>query len=189
MPSRSQFIVYRMCTPFIESALNFWRYINMAICKKCGSEIPEGANVCPSCGEPASVSAQAQNIAQNFMDTADSTAEFDQSDIEQNKVMCIFAYIWFLFLIPLLAAPNSKFARFHANQGLVLFLANVALGVVFGILMFIFAFIPFAGWAINSILGLILSAFSLVFMILGIVNAANGKAKELPLIGKIIIIK
>ena len=148
----------------------------MALCKKCGAEVPEGANVCPACGEPASVSAQAQNIAQDFTNTADFTAECDPSDIEQNKVMGVLAYIGILFLIPLLAAPNSKFARFHANQGLVLFLANIALGVVFGIL-------------INSILGLALSAICLVFMILGIVNAATGKAKELPLIGKIHIIK
>ncbi len=161
----------------------------MALCKKCGAEVPEGANVCPACGEPASVSAQAQNIAQDFTNTADFTAECDPSDIEQNKVMGVLAYIGILFLIPLLAAPNSKFARFHANQGLVLFLANIALGIVFGILMVIFAFIPIVGLIINSILGLAISAICLVFMILGIVNAATGKAKELPLIGKIHIIK
>ena len=103
--------------------------------------------------------------------------------------MGVLAYIGILFLIPLLAAPNSKFSRFHANQGLVLFLANIALGVVFGILMVIFAFIPIVGLIINSILGLALSVICLVFMILGIVNAATGKAKELPLIGKIHIIK
>ncbi len=159
----------------------------MAFCKKCGTELPAGANNCPSCGEPAAVSAQ--NIAQDFMNTADITAECDPSDIEQNKVMGVLAYIGILFLIPLLAAPNSKFARFHANQGLVLFLADIALGIVLGILMVIFAFIPIVGLIINSILGLALSAFGIVYMILGIVNAATGKAKELPLIGRIHIIK
>lgn len=159
----------------------------MAFCKKCGTEIPEGANVCPSCGESAT--AQAQNMAQNFMNTADTTAEFDANDIQQNKVLSVLAYIGILFLIPLLAAPNSKFARFHANQGLVFFIASIIVGIAGGILMAIFAFIPFVGFILTGIIGLAISAFSIVFMILGIVNAATGKAKALPIIGKISILK
>ena len=47
-------------------------------------------------------------------------------------------------------------------------------------------FMPFViGWLISVLLSIAL----LVFMILGIVNAAQGKAKELPLIGSIKIIQ
>lgn len=112
--------------------------------------------------------------------TPDTTAEYDAADIEQNKVMGILSYIFILWLVPLLAAPQSKFARVHANQGLVLFLADLVCGVI----GFVLNLIPLVG----GILGWLLGVVILVLMILGIVNAATGKAKELPLIGKIKLI-
>ena len=120
----------------------------------------------------------------NFNNTPDTTAEFDQQDIEQNKVMGILAYIGILVLVPIFAAKNSKFARFHANQGLVLAIAEVALGIILGIL----GGIPYIGWLFR----IISSLFELVcvlFAVLGIINAANGKAKELPIVGKFRILK
>lgn len=101
----------------------------------------------------------------------------EQLDVEQNKVMAILAYI--LFFIPLLAAKESKFAMYHANQGLVLFLAGLVVSIVGTI-------IPFLGWLLILPIGFIVI---LVFAILGIVNAAQGKMKPLPLIGQINIIK
>ena len=95
--------------------------------------------------------------------------------------MAVLAYIGILFLIPLLAAKDSKFARFHANQGLILFLAGIVASIASGILVWI----PVIGWLISILLSIAL----LVFMILGIVNAAQGKAKELPLIGGIKILQ
>jgi len=97
----------------------------------------------------------------------------DKEDIEKNKAMAILAYI--IFLIPLLAAKDSKFAMYHANQGLVLFLLALAVNVVGGI-------IPFLGWFVILPLGNLLVV---VLAILGIVNAAKGEAKPLPLIGGI----
>jgi uncharacterized membrane protein len=96
---------------------------------------------------------------------------FEKEDIEKNKAMAILAYI--IFLIPLLAAKESKFAMYHANQGLVLFLAALAVNVVGGI-------VPFIGWFIILPLG---NLFIVVLAILGIINAAKGEAKPLPLIG------
>ena len=119
-----------------------------------------------------------------FNNTADTTAEYDPADIEQNKVMAILAYLSWLVLIPIFAAKESKFARFHANQGLVLAIAEIICWVVLGIL----SGIPFIGW----IFGLVETLFSLVclvFAVIGIVNAANGKAKELPIVGKYRILK
>ncbi|NLA78908.1 MAG: hypothetical protein GX845_05135, partial [Erysipelothrix sp.] len=41
---------------------------------------------------------------------------FTQEDIEKNKTMAGLAYL--IFFLPLVAAPESKFGKFHANQGL-----------------------------------------------------------------------
>lgn len=161
----------------------------MAFCNKCGKEIPVGANNCPNCGAPAGNTQQntqnAQDFVNNIMNTSDTTSQFDPQDINDNKGMSVLAYIGILFLIPLLACPNSRFARYHTNQGLVLFLLEVAIGVVTGI----FGIIPIAGLIIGGLISAVGGIFTLVLMILGIINAAQGQAKELPLIGKITLLK
>lgn len=116
--------------------------------------------------------------------TKDTTEEFDSSDIENNKVMGILAYISFLVLVPILGAKESKFARFHANQGLVLLIASVAAGIIIGTL----GWLPLIGWTFD-IIGVVIEIITVVLMVLGIVNAAKGKAKELPVIGSIKILK
>ena len=114
--------------------------------------------------------------------TRDITAEMDPNDIQQNKVMAILAYLSWLVLIPLLAAKESKFARFHCNQGLILAIAEIACWILFGIL----GIIPFIG-IIFRIIGWLADIAFFVFAILGIINAYNGKAKELPIIGKFLL--
>ena len=119
-----------------------------------------------------------------FMNTPDTTEEFDPADIEQNKVMGILAYLSWLVLIPIFAAKDSKFARFHANQGLVLAIAEIVVGIVIGIL----SGIPFIGW-IFSIVGSLFGLCCFIMLCIGIYNAANGKAKELPIVGKFRLLK
>jgi uncharacterized membrane protein len=99
----------------------------------------------------------------------------DPQDAEKNKAMGIIAYI--IFFVPLLAARNSKFAMYHANQGLVLFLAWVALNII--------GWIPIIGWILLP-LGWI---FLIVLAIMGIINASKGEMKPLPVIGSMQIIK
>ncbi len=120
--------------------------------------------------------------------TADTTAEFDQNDIAQNKAMGILAYFGPLCFIPMFAAKNSKFARFHANQGLVLFIACVAYNIAASIVNSIILAISWRLYFITSIISLISIVFA-ILAVIGIINAANGKAKELPLIGKIKLLK
>ena len=161
----------------------------MAFCGKCGTKVDEGVKFCPSCGNPMEAPASEQqaqtqqNTAQadfsakvtNLNNTADITDQFDKDDIEKNKVMGLLAYI--LFFIPLLAAKDSPFARYHANQGLVLFLAAILSSVIL--------IIPILGWIIAPILSIVIT----VLAVIGIINALNGKAKELPIIGKFKILK
>ncbi|MEQ2005398.1 MAG: GYF domain-containing protein [Limisphaerales bacterium] len=105
----------------------------------------------------------------------------EAEDIEKNRAFGILSYLWILFVVGLIAAPNSKFAKYHANQGLVLFLSWVVVWVA----SFVLAFIPILG----HLTILALWATLLVFVILGIVNAAGGQCKPLPLIGGFQLIK
>ncbi len=105
-----------------------------------------------------------------------ATPVFDPEDIEKNKVVSALAYI--IFFLPLIVCPDSPFGKFHANQGLVLLIVGVVGGIVLGL-------IPILGW----IIGIFFSIAIAVLAILGLVNTLNGKAKELPVIGKFTIIK
>lgn len=120
--------------------------------------------------------------AQQQQQAAPNTDGFDSQDIQNNRVMAVLAYIGWLILIPLFARRNSPFVRFHCNQGLVLAIAWLAIVILRSII-------------VNTLdlqIGFIFSLLSLavvVFSIIGIVNAIQGQAKELPLIGSIRILK
>lgn len=99
------------------------------------------------------------------------------NDVAENKAIGALAYI--LFFLPLVAAKDSEFGRFHANQGLLVTLLALIVYVV-GLI------IPWFGWFVLWPVGGIICG---VFAIIGIINAVNEKTKELPLIGGIRIIK
>ena len=90
----------------------------------------------------------------------------DSKDVEENKIFAVLAYLGILVVVPLLAKKDSKFAMFHAKQGLVLLIA----WVIAWLLSFVF-------------IGFILDIVLIIFSIWGIVNAATGKWAKLPLVG------
>lgn len=100
-----------------------------------------------------------------------------------DKVYGILSYIGILVLVPIIAG-KTQFARFHANQGLILMIIEIVVGVICGIL----SFIPVIRVIFGIISGLI-ELVTLVLSIIGIVNAANGEMKELPVIGSIHLLK
>ena len=113
---------------------------------------------------------------------------FDAEDIEKNKSMAVLAYLGILVLIPLFSAKESPYARFHTNQGLVLCIAAILYSVACSIVNAIILAISWKLYFITSILGFAGIVF-LVLAVMGIVNAVNGRVKELPLLGKYRIVK
>ncbi|MGI6257968.1 MAG: hypothetical protein ACOYJU_07855 [Anaerovoracaceae bacterium] len=113
---------------------------------------------------------------------------YTQQEVNDGKAFAILAYLGILVLIPIFAAKDNKFARYHANQGLILFIGEVIYAIIYQVVAYI-VLVSFWGlyWLL-TILGLVGLVF-LVFAILGIVNAASGKAKELPVVGGIQILK
>lgn len=103
---------------------------------------------------------------------------YDPADIEKNKVFAALAYLGILFFLPLVICPESRFGKFHANQGLLLFLFSAGGSLVLN-------FIPL----LHYILVPLYSLLMFVLFVLGLVNALTGKAKELPVIGSLRIIQ
>lgn len=79
---------------------------------------------------------------------------------------------YLLFFLPLVACPESRYARFHANQSLILLIVSIAGNIILGM-------IPIVGWILLPFFGIAV----LVFAVLGMVNGFGGKARRLPLIG------
>ncbi|SDM81729.1 DUF4870 domain-containing protein [Tenuibacillus multivorans] len=113
-----------------------------------------------------------QKEARSQVDKEEAT-----SDAEENKGLGVVAYI--IFFLPLLVAKESKFAMYHANQGLMLLITAVIINVVGTI-------IPIIGWILILPLG---NLFIFILWLIGIINAAKGEMKPLPLIGKYEILK
>ena len=123
-----------------------------------------------------------------FTNTQDNTADFASDDIEANKVLAVLSYLGILSLIPLLAAKNSEFAQYHAKQGVNLFIIEIIYSFAISIISGILLFVPVIGALVSGLLSL-LSIVFFILAVMGIVNVLNGKAKELPIVGKIKIVK
>ncbi len=107
---------------------------------------------------------------------AQDAPKVENSDVENNKILAIVGYILpILFFVPLIneASKNSPFAKFHANQQLVLLISAIIVNVVG-------AMIPFLGWFLILPIG---SIAIIVLAIIGLINAAKGEMKPLPIIG------
>ncbi len=106
-------------------------------------------------------------------------ASNDTADVNDHKLFAILGYILpFLFFIPMVndSSKNNPFARFHANQHLIL----LAIGLSF----FVLSQVLLGALGILSLLIFpIVNIGMLVLVILGIINAAQGEMKELPLVG------
>ena len=88
----------------------------------------------------------------------------DPKDVEANKYLAALSYVWVISIVMYFMKKDSSFVRFHAKQGIVLFLLEF-ISPIFG---------PFAPlvWIIAIILA-----------IKGIKACLEGKYWSMPLVG------
>lgn len=185
----------------------------MAFCRNCGNELGEGVQFCANCGTP--VEAQAQPTqqtqepqeAQQTQQTQAEQIPAEQvtvapaaDDVSANKGIAWLAYMGLLLLIPMLAKKDSKYCEYHVRQGVTLCATAIAYCIVANILLAIIgAIFPghitygyfYSYYANSGVYTLFSVIFSLgyiflgVIAIIGIVNAATGKEKKLPVFGSV----
>lgn len=109
-------------------------------------------------------------------DTQNKELMPEDEEALKNRGICMLAYLGPLVIIPILKSRDDPCVRFHANQGLVLFLAFLILhfilvpvfqGIIFKLLYFVLGF----------------------FILMGLVNAFTGENLPLPLIDRIHLLK
>ena len=100
--------------------------------------------------------------------------------IKEYKLFAILGYLLpFLFFIPMLNEKSKQvpYVRFHANQQLTLLVIWIAVSILSNMFfMILYVFMPFVNIAI------------LVFVVLGIISAAQGTMKKMPLLGDIALL-
>ena len=96
-----------------------------------------------------------------------------EKEIHEGKFFAVISYVSFLCIITLILKKDNKFALYHAKQGLVLFVMEVA--------AFIISIIPFLGWLI----GIFGYALFLLVSLWGIMQAAMGVNIRIPVITQI----
>ena len=126
----------------------------------------------------------------NILDMPDTTSYFSRSDIKSNRLMAVLSYLSVLVLIPVFAAKNSPYARFHASQGVNLLILSVLWAIVSGIIS---AIVGAIGAVVLSVLwGIVFWVITIalvLMMVIGILGALQGRARERPLIGGFRILK
>src|SRR5699024_10172267 len=101
--------------------------------------------------------------------------EATPEQIDNGKNIAIIAYLTIIGLIVAFVMNTDKknpFGAYHIRQVLGLAVSGLALGII--------GMIPFLGWLIGIIGGILI----LVMWISGLINAANGKEKPMPIMGK-----
>ncbi len=98
-----------------------------------------------------------------------STETFRSSSASGNTALAALSYLSVLFVLPFALTPEDGFAKYHAKQGLRLFIFSAVADIIGSIFPI--------GW--------ILSLFRIYCIFKGISNAINGRKEPLPYIGTI----
>ena len=172
-------------------------------CAKCGANLDGSVAPVPINQKPG--------FFQEILDTRDVTSTMDANDINAGKAMSILAYcavLAYILVTWLLgdffaAAKKSGFVKYHLSMIFPAILAVMAVRAVEGsIAAFFYNLISnpvydyisnyvgmvrtetVIGTIVAWVIHIIFMAIPVLVLVAGLINSANGKAKELPLIGR-----
>ena len=132
---------------------------------------------------------------ENFVNTTDYSDDYTKEDVKNNKTNAMICYVPLAVLYFLFTGKykKSNYLFFHANQGLsvtivwvIAFIISQVLSSVFSIKsLYVTAYTP--GWV--NLINYTLYFIALLLSAFGFVNTLNENSKELPVIGKIKLLK
>jgi uncharacterized membrane protein len=106
-----------------------------------------------------------------------------EREILTGRALAAVAYLPGLCLIGLLEAPRNRFVRFHARQGLVLTLAEIAALVAIAIVDGSLGRIPVLGLIAGASMRLVLGLSFLALTIYGAMKGIAGEMVHVPFLG------
>lgn len=116
------------------------------------------------------------------------SVECNKKNVVNSRITAALAYLGILAVVLFFVEKKSSFVRYHVGQGMNLFVLEIVYGIIY---QFLAAAVLMISWRLYFLVKLI-GAVALVFpalAVIGIINAVNGQEKELPVIGKIRLVK
>ena len=156
----------------------------MRYCVKCGRQVEDSMNFCPSCG--AQIPKEETHHTYEYGNGQYTQNQTEQRNFREQTVKEEGTDRVLLVFVPILSGSKSEFVRFHANQGLVLFICSVLWNALDWILSRFVWFMDVGIISLGDLLGIVNLAL-VVLAIIGIVNACKSKKEELPFIGNIVL--
>lgn len=92
------------------------------------------------------------------------------TEIREGAPFAVLSYVGLLWIIPFIFKPQNRFARYHARQGLIIF--------VYELICIFFLFFPYIGVFLYKTGWVILFAVSLY----GVYASLTGKLCRIPLV-------
>lgn len=122
-----------------------------------------------------------ENIAENKSEY-NNDLNLDYVNASDTKASFVAAFSYFFFFLCFIWCKDNKFVRFHANQALIMWITCFACACISIGLYYI--------WLPLGTIGAIITFLAIfTFLIVGISNAVSGRARPLPIIGKIVVIQ
>ena len=129
-----------------------------------------------------------------LVDTKEHNGEFTKEEENKYKNIAVFCYIPFICLYFIVTGEykKSEYLKFHVNEGIDLTLAFIIIVIINKICNAIFnqnsLVLHNTPFIIDAVISFLYFCIILL-MLFGILNTVNYKSKELPIIGKIKLIK
>lgn len=101
-----------------------------------------------------------------------SDIQMDLNEIKEGAPFAALSYVFCFWILTFILKKDNQFAYFHAKQGIVVFVGEIACTI--------FAFVP----VIGALFGFLLLVF-LCFSLYGIYLSLTGKMTLMPIIGDI----
>jgi len=135
-------------------------------CSRCGAENPEGAKFCSKCGAELGTPPKLTEGA--------TRPEAESSTGLSANVAGLLCYVltWVTGIIFVVLEKKSTFVKFHAWQSIMTF------GVL-TVAELILAWIPFVGWILSILIGILMFILWIILMI----QAGTGKMWKVPWAG------
>lgn len=177
-------------------------------CSNCGSEIEKKYKFCPKCGEKLEINNEeakpkrgrkkkiVEEVTTVELDSEDNSLEVSSNE----KLLGILSYLGILSLIPYFCSDKSEFVKYHATQGLNLFLVSI----VYYVLNHLLSLIKITKTVVsfNGVVGtgrvtpfiirfplFMCGIFLCIISIMGIIYVCQGEKKDLPVVKDVKIIK
>ncbi len=140
-----------------------------------------------------------------FMNTKDHTYEFDKDDIAKNQKNALIACFGLTFWFPFTLRDYSRYARFYGNQGLLTLITMIPSIIFYSLIMGVvvcnactasvynngveaFKYLTFGGWIAAIVFFAICFAIPIFIIYCSFTSIKQGKAKDIPFIGRLRLI-